>query len=406
MAHKCPSTDFTDSPIVSLFLFHTHSNTGYAIAPLESLFYEIGLEIAAGDSSRVHFGYRSLDNGHPRSLPAEFTNVIAYDYFDRNPSNIRRLAEYVQRNQVRLIVIFDVQPIDPLFGALHKAGAKAIIGYWGAPISSLMPPWKLILKKLQMAVSQSKADALIFESRAMAELAINGRGVSSRMIDIVHLGVNNSAFRSDHSTYVYEALGLPDDKKVIVYAGHMEPRKGVETLVEAAIELLHKRHRHDVCFLLCGNKADESKAYEGLYSGLGIDNLIRFGGYRSDLPEIYPSCFCGVIPSSGWDSFPRTALEMAASGLPVIASRLHGLPEAVLDHKTGLLFEPGNYHALADCIEELLNHPEQAAEYGRRGRERCGSELTIANQRAQLRDVFLKRLGRGGGNMAQVSTVA
>jgi glycosyltransferase involved in cell wall biosynthesis len=377
----------------SLFLFHTHSNIGYAIAPLESLFYEIGLEIAAGDKSRVHFGYRGLDNGHPRSLPAEFTNLIAYDYFNRDPLNIQHLAEYVRHNEIRLVVLFDMQPVDPLFRALHKAGAKAIIGYWGAPISSPMPTWKLLLKKLQVASSRSKADALIFESRAMADLAIHGRGVPKQMIDIVHLGVDSSAFRSDRSRYVYETLGLPHDKKIIIYAGHMEPRKGVQTLVEAAIELLHRRHRHDLCFLLCGNKAAESSAYERLYSGLGIDGLIRFGGYRSDLPQIYPSCFCGVIPSSGWDSFPRTSLEMAASGLPVIASHLHGLPEAVLDHKTGLLFEPGDPQALADCIEELLNHPEKAAGYGRRGRERCERELTIDNQRAQLRAVFLKRLG-------------
>jgi len=226
----------------------------------------------------------------------------------------------------------------------------------------------------------------------MAELAIKGRGVPRQMIDIVQLGVDASVFRSARSNYAHEVLGLPPNNKVIVYAGHMEPRKGVRTLIDAAIELLHKRRRRDVCFLLCGNKANESNVYEQLYAGLGIDGLIRFAGYRSDLPQIYSSCFCGVIASSGWDSFPRTALEMAASGLPVIASRLHGLPEAVLDHKTGVLFEPGNSKDLADCIQELLDHPEKAAAYGRCGRERCEKELTIDNQRAQLRAAFLKRL--------------
>ena len=53
----------------SLFLFHTDSNVGYSIAALERVFYEVALEIAAGDPSRVHFGYRSFDNGRPESLP-------------------------------------------------------------------------------------------------------------------------------------------------------------------------------------------------------------------------------------------------------------------------------------------------------------------------------------------------
>jgi glycosyltransferase involved in cell wall biosynthesis len=62
---------------------------------------------------------------------------------------------------------------------------------------------------------------------------------------------------------------------------------------------------------------------------------------------------------------------MAASGLPVSGSRLQGLPEVVLDQETGLLFGPGNPKALADHIETLLERPQQATEYGRRGRERC-----------------------------------
>jgi len=377
----------------SLFLFHTNSNEGYAIAPLETLFYEVALEITGGDPSRVHFGYRSLDTGHPRTLPHGFKNLIAYDYSNQDARNIRQLADYVKQNQIRLVVIFDIQPVHPLFKPLRKAGVSAIITYWGAPISSRMPLWKCTLKRLQVAMSHSKVDGLIFESKAMADLAVYGRGVPPAMIDIISLGVDTSVFKPMRSNYAYEALGLPQDRKIVVYAGHMERRKGIQTLVEAAMELLDSRKRQDVCFLLLGNKGDESKPYEQMYVGLGIDGLIQFGGYRSDLAKIYPSCFCGVIPSTGWDSFPRTPLEMAASGLPVIASRLDGIPEAVLDRETGLLYEPGNVKALADCIETLLERPELAAEYGKRGRKRCERELSIENQRRHLHAVFLKRLG-------------
>jgi glycosyltransferase involved in cell wall biosynthesis len=376
-----------------LFLFHTDSNVGYSIEPAETLFYELGLEIAGGDPSRVHFGFRNLDGGKPRSLPNDFKNLIAYDYFNHDPNNMRRIAHYVKQNQIRLVVIYDIQPVDPLFRCLRKAGAHAIISFWGAPISSRMPFWKLALKKLQVVVSRSKVDGLIFESKAMADLAIYGRGVPPHMIDMVHNGVDISFFKPARSTYVYEALGLPRDKKVVIYAGHMEPRKGVQTLVEAAIELLHGRKRQDVCFLLCGNKGEESKQYEQLYAGLGLESLIRFGGYRSDLAKIYPSCFCGVIPTSGWDSFPRSPIEMAASGLPVVAARLQGLPESVLDRQTGMLFEPGNAAELADLLQTLVEQPELAAEYGRRGRERCEKELSRETQRSRLLAVCRKRLG-------------
>ena len=259
----------------SLFLFHTDSNVGYSIAALERVFYEVALEIAAGDPSHVHFGYRSFDHGRPQSLPGDFKNLIACDFSDRDPRRIRWLADYAEQNQIRLVVIFDIQPVDPLFRSLRQAGVTTILAYWGAMISSVMPRWKLALKRLLLVLSRSKVDGLIFESKAMADLAIRGRGVPPHMIDIVNQGVDVSIFRPARSTYVYETLGLQPDKKVVVYVGHMEPRKGIPTLIEAAIELLHRRKRRDVCFLLCGNKGDESKQYEQMYAGLGLEESIR-----------------------------------------------------------------------------------------------------------------------------------
>lgn len=218
-------------------------------------------------------------------------------------------------------------------------------------------------------------------------------------IDVVYSGPDISAFRPSPSGYVYEALQLPRDRKVFIYSGHMEERKGVRTLIDAAIELLHRRGRQDVCFLICGNRPGESRPYEKMYDGLGLDGLIRFAGYRSDIADIFPGCLCGVTPSSGWDSLPRGPLEMASCGLPVIASRLDALPEVVLDRQTGLLFEPGNAKELANRIEELLEHADLAVAYGGRGRQRCETLFNWENQRNTLRDVCLKSMGSASSQM-------
>jgi glycosyltransferase involved in cell wall biosynthesis len=83
---------------------------------------------------------------------------------------------------------------------------------------------------------------------------------------------------------------------------------------------------------------------------------------------------------------------MAACGLPVVASRLQGLVEAVLDGETGLLFEPGDARQLADRLEMLLDHPDRAAELGRRGRVRCEQELNLDVQRNLLLAALRRRL--------------
>ncbi len=382
-------------PFSSIFTFHVGSNTGYAIAPLEATFYEVGLQLALGDASRVHFAYPDFKNGRPHSLPEGFDNLYQFDYRDRSHGNLVRLAGYVREHSIEAALFFDIQPDHPVFRHLHRAGVRAALGYWGAPICPRMPAWRLAINRARFALSRSRTDGLIFESHAMADFALYGRGVPGHLIDVVPLGIDISRFQPAKSDYVYRTLGLPRNRKVVIYVGHMEERKGVRTLVQAAMELLLNRRRRDVCFLIFGNKGEESKPYEALYEGKGVQDLIRFGGYRSDLALIYPSCFCGVIPSTGWDSFPRSSLEMAASGLPVVASRLQGLPEAVLDGKTGLLFDPGNSVQLADALALLLDRPDLAESYGRAGRARCEQELNLQKQRERLLGVFRKRLGIG-----------
>jgi glycosyltransferase involved in cell wall biosynthesis len=376
----------------SLYVLHCPANTGYAIARLESLFYDAGLELAGGDPTKVHFAYPNLDMGLPANLDLDPQNVVVFDVQKTDRRRLNELAAYVKDRRIRLALFFDTQPVHPVFRLLRNVGARTILSYWGAPISSLAPLWKLAPKRLGLIFSSSKVDGLIFESQAMVELAISGRGVPPDMIDIVPLGVDTNLFRPGRSDYVYNELGLSRDRKVVVYAGHMEKRKGVRTLVEAAMELLQERRRSDVCFLLFGNQGSQSREFELMYEGSGFESLIRFCGYRPDLPRLYPGCFCGVIPSTGWDSYTCSALEMAACGLPVVASRLQGLREAVQDGETGMLYPPGDSHALADCLEHLLNHPDLAAEYGLRGRRRCERELSLPAQRQRFVQVLQKRL--------------
>ncbi len=376
----------------SLFMSQWGSNVGYAIGSLETIFYQIFLELSGGDPSRVHFSYRFLTRGAPNSLPDGFRNVFVFDLSDSSRQNAQTLAREVSSRAVDLMVAFDMQPLHPFWSAARRAGASTLLSYWGAPISDRAPAWKLLLKRLQVALSRSRLDGLIFESQAMADYAVMGRGVPREMIDVVHLGVDLERFYPAPSDHVYSVLGIPPDRKVVVYAGHLQERKGIRTLVEAAIELLHRRGRRDVQFLICGNKGNESKPYERLYDALGIGDWIRFAGYRADMPEIFRSSLCGVIPSSGWDSFPRTSVEMAACALPVVGSRLDGLPEAILDGTTGLLFEPGNATDLADKLEILLDDPELATRYGRAGRDRCERELNLDIQRRSLLEAIRRRL--------------
>jgi glycosyltransferase involved in cell wall biosynthesis len=376
----------------TLFLMHVGSNAGYAIRSMEELFWKAGLDLAGGDENRIHFGYRDLANGSPKflqdKLKADFKNILVHDFRDRSAANLEKIANYVRKNQIDLVVPFDLDPVDPLVQAVKSAGARKVVTYWGAPVSGIMPAWRLAIKRARFALARSKVDSIIFESQAMVDSAVLGRGMPASMTDIVYLGVRTDVYRPAQSTYVHEKLGFDPARR-----GHMERRKGVHVIINAAIELLNRRGRKDLAFLICGNKPGEADEFEDMIVQAGLTENVKMGGYRPDLPQIFPSCYAGMIASTGWDSFTFSAVEMAACGIPVIASDLQGLSEAVLDGKTGLLFQAGQPGKLADAVERLLDTPGLAHSLGQAGRARVEAELSVEAQAAQFKAVLLKRLG-------------
>lgn len=361
----------------SLFLMPWGTNEGYAIDPLLDAFFRLGLALGGNSPERVHFAFPHFDRGAPRSLPENFENLIAFDVGDESSANFEKLAVEAREREIGLVFCFDVQPVHPLFRPLRAAGVKAIVSYWGAPISSPQGFFRLAMKRAEVLFSRSRVDGLIFESNAMAELARVGRGVPDSMIDIVPTGVDTDYFKPRETAAETEIPGVPEGKKVVVYAGHMEERKGVPLLVDAAIALLERREADDVRFLICGNRPGEVDHLESKIEKAGQGDRIRFAGYRNDLNAVFAHAYCGVIPSSGWDSFPRSPIEMAACGLPVVASRLQGIEDSVVEGKTGLFFEPGDRAGLVDRLEELLDDPELAKRLGQQARERCEREYSI-----------------------------
>jgi glycosyltransferase involved in cell wall biosynthesis len=387
-------TEKTGSPksISSIMMMHTPSNAGYAISELEKLFFDSGMVLSGGDSSKIHFSYKTLTTGRPETLPAGFANYINVDFASCQKADLLRIEEYVRSNGIQLAIIFDLQPVHPIVDALRRGGVQTIVGYYGCQISSLMPPWKLWIKRQMFRLARHKMDGLIFESHAMADLAILGRGVPSERVDIVPLGVDTDEYQPHQSKLTHELFSFPEGRKVVVYAGHMEARKGVATLVQAAIQLLVNKKRTDVCFALFGNRPGESAVYQEMYSGKGVDGLIRFGGYRPDLNEVFPGCYCGVIPSTGWDSFTRSSLEMAACGLPVIVSDTGGLPETIEHERTGIVYRAGDVEELAGSIELLLDNPQLAARYAAAGRDRCVKSYSKEVQKRDFLSAVRKRI--------------
>lgn len=367
-----------------LVFFHCVANTGYAIAPLERVFYRMAQELVP--SGNIHFAYPRFKGEHPAFLPVGFPNVIELDATWTDWTRLATLSEYIRKHNIEIAFGFDQPLRRPVYKALRQGGVRRIISYWGAPMGSINPLWKRILKRIDVELAAHRPDHFILESQAMARTATHGRCIPASDVSVVYLGVDAERFRPapQPSFYAHDVFGIPHSQKIVYFSGHMEQRKGVHVIVQAAVELVAHRGRSDVHFVILGNRNGEEQRFAALYQDTAAARAIVFGGYRTDVERIVPSCYVGTIASTGWDSFTMSSLEIAASGLPLVVSDLQGLRETVAPDETGYVFPPGDYVALADRLEVLLDDVPLRTRMGNAARARVLAGFTIDKQIASL----------------------
>jgi glycosyltransferase involved in cell wall biosynthesis len=378
-----------------LIFFHCRSNTGYAIGRLETVFFEVAQRLTC-DIYKIHLGYPSLAGGVPTFVEKSFENIIEFDSGDSSRKNLDTIHDYIRENKIEVAFGFDQPVWRPAYPVMRKAGIRLFVSYWGAPMSSINNGIKLLLKRMEVKLSRNKPDHFIFESKAMADAAVYGRGIESQRVSVVHTGVDTEKFKPalHNDGYAHQIFKIPKNLKIIFYSGHMEERKGVHVIVEAANELIRVRKRNDVHFLFLGNVDGQEKKFAPMYSGTETEKYITFGGYRDDIYRILPSCYVGVIASTGWDSFPMSSLEMASSGLPLVASKLQGIVEGIENGKTGYLIEPGDHVGLADKIEQLLDNPNLQESMGSAARDWILSKFSREKQIESLTEIMRELYSR------------
>ncbi len=162
-------------------------------------------------------------------------------------------------------------------------------------------------------------------------------------------------------------LGLDERTRVIGCVARLDPVKGHDVLINAAALVL--KHLPDAVLVLVGD-GPRRAGLEAQVRTLGIERSVRFLGARQDVSRVLPAFDVFCLASSLREGCPLAVLEAMSARLPVVASRIGGIPEEVEEGKTGLLAPPGDAEALASALRRLLENPGEATEMGRQGRER------------------------------------
>lgn len=195
-------------------------------------------------------------------------------------------------------------------------------------------------------------------------------GVAPSRVEKIGNGIDIELFQNTRPTLA-EEIGKKD-RVLVGMVSRLLPEKGVEYFVRAAKQVLDSYPQ--ALFVLVGD-GPHGPALKALSRELGIEDRMIFAGQRRDMPGIFASLDVFALPSLN-EGMPLVILEAMASGLPVVATRIAGIPEVVLHQETGLLIEPGDTVALRDSILRLIADRELRMKLGVNGRERVRQYYT------------------------------
>ncbi len=168
-----------------------------------------------------------------------------------------------------------------------------------------------------------------------------------------------------------------DGSFTLVFCGRLngsrDPVKRVDLLLKAMPQVL-ERHSLELNILGTGSRSNE---YAKLARVCGIEEQVHFLGHvdHGMLPKYYAAADLFVLPSR-MESFGLVLVEAMACGLPVVATRVGGIPEVVEEGVTGLLVAPDDSRALAEAINSLLDDPQRMRSMGAKGRQKVMEHFT------------------------------
>jgi glycosyltransferase involved in cell wall biosynthesis len=195
-------------------------------------------------------------------------------------------------------------------------------------------------------------------------------------------------------------LDIDDNVLLIFAAGTLDHHKGLDVLLHALPQFLsilaeaddNRLAAHQPPVVLIAGDGILRKSLEELAAALGLSEMVRFIGYRDDMPALMSAADLFVL-SSRWEGCPMVVLEAMALGVPIVATGVGGVPELVLHNETGLVVAPENPNEMAAAMFDLLSNREKAYCLARAGQDRLVKHFSVQTSADCLAKMYEQIVG-------------
>ena len=285
------------------------------------------------------------------------------------PGDATRLAKIIERERPDLVHAIMYQAIQ-----LTRL-AKSKVSFPFKLVSSprvhyrTRPLWTLLVDR----ALKNRDDLLIAECDASRRFLTGTLGYAPAKVKVIRNGVDLAGWPVSKVERQKRRLELRMNAGDLLLGatGRLDKQKGFAYLIEAMAQL----KRTDARLVILG-EGPERKHLEALVRRHELEKTVMLPGERPEIAS-WLSAFDAYCLPSLWEGLPNSLLEAMALGLPVVASAVDGVPEAVTNGKTGLLVPPASPAALAKALKELAGDPARRAALGAAAHAEIAEKFTL-----------------------------
>ncbi len=243
-------------------------------------------------------------------------------------------------------------------------------------------PWQFWLGRM----FKKRCKKIIAVSQAAADHHARRSKFPADYYRVIYNGINLEHFRRDGAAGVQirKNIGIADGEMVLLFAGRLDHQKGVDILIDAFGQAAPKLEK---CHLLIAGQGLQETMLRDKIQHSNLSDVVFMLGFCREIQQVMAAADILIMPSR-WEGFGLSAAEAMAASLPVIATKVEGLSEVVVDGVTGLLVPPENSKLLADAIVQLVQDKGLREKFATEGHGRVVEKFTIDKMVTQHEQIY------------------
>ncbi|MFQ6007398.1 MAG: glycosyltransferase family 4 protein [Candidatus Zixiibacteriota bacterium] len=305
---------------------------------------------------------------------------------DFNPVTITKLRKFLSKENIDVMTVNFNKDLRLGGLAARLDGGARVIWSVGLDITKNSFVHRFLTPKL--------IDGVIVPSHSLKNQITKYGYINPETVEVIPLAKEERDFvpsKSSAAAQLKRKYNLPQNSMIVVTVGRFVEQKGHIYLIEAATEIVAAHP--NVFFLLLGD-GPLRKKLKARIAELSLDRHFMFAGMLDDVDGELAGADLMIHPSVE-EPFGNALIEGMSAGLPIIASRVGGIPEVVIDGQTALLVEPRQPQQLAKATLQLLNSPSRREAFGLAGQERCRSEFDLKTMIDRIEKYLMKFIDCG-----------